>query len=299
MTNFHLGRSFGDWFLGGSSFAFLTAETMVASFNYHNRWTVITADTRTLHWSDLSCPIVEGWGMLKPVSVASFVILGSTTALPMTLALIDINEGGLGKVLKISSPKTLADKYVSLPHPITFPRLQEFGGEAHGFFYLPKNADFQGPAGTLPPLIVAVHGGPTFQEGIGFSLRDHALTTRGYALFQVNFVGSTGYGREYRNLLKGHWGKADICDAIAGVNYLAEQGLIDKSRVGITGHSGGGYATLQALATSAGVWTCGVAESGISDMQLLVEETHSKASNYDEAFDYETSGRAMIETRPY
>jgi hypothetical protein len=159
-------------------------------------------------------------------------------------------------------------------------------------------------------------------------MRDHALTTRGYALLQVNFVGSTGYGREYRDKLQGQWGIADIDDAIAGVNYLAKEGLIDKSRVGITGHSGelngglypslrlclyvgssgliirdpliknsaanlfhtgGGYATLQALATSPDVWACGVAESGISDMELLIAETHSKQASSWISFD---SGRA-------
>ena len=123
-------------------------------------------------------------------------------------------------------------------------------------------------------------GGPTFQEGTGFSLRDHALTTRGYALLQVNFAGSTGYGRKYRDSLKGGWGVTDIADAVSGVEYLAQQGLIDKSRVAITGHSGGGYATLHALATYPDVWACGVAESGISDMALLVEETHKFESKY-------------------
>lgn len=112
---------------------------------------------------------------------------------------------------------------------------------------------------------------------MGFSLRDHALTTRGYALLQVNYVGSTGYGRQYRDRLKGAWGLSDVADTASAVEYLAQQGLIDRSRVGITGHSAGGYATLQALAKYPAVWACGVAESGISDMMLLIEETHSKS----------------------
>src|ERR1700744_1286888 len=115
---------------------------MVATFNYQNRWTIITADTRTLWWNDLSCPIVETFGILKSVSNTSFAIIGSTTSLPMLLTVIDINEGGIGNVLKVSSPKTISDEYVSLPHPITFPR-RNGDGDAHGFWYAPKNAEFE------------------------------------------------------------------------------------------------------------------------------------------------------------
>ena len=153
-------RRFADWFLGGSSYAFLTAETMVTCFNYQNRWTVISADTRTLSWFDLSCPIVESWGQLEAVSDTSFAIVGSTTSLPMLVTIIDINEGGLGRVLKVSNPKTISEGYVSLPQPITFPRLQnlESGEVSHGIFYPPKSASYKGFSGSLPSLIVAVHG---------------------------------------------------------------------------------------------------------------------------------------------
>ncbi|EXJ65829.1 uncharacterized protein A1O5_11070 [Cladophialophora psammophila CBS 110553] len=273
---------FADWFLGGSSYCLLDPSTMVAVFNYQGRCTTILADTRTLEWRDLSCTIVEIMlDALKPVSDTSFAIIGATPTIPMLATVIDINEQGLGTILQKSTQTSLPEDYVSLPQAITFPRIHgPGGGNAYGLFYPPKNPQYEAPAGTLPPLIVAVHGGPTFQEGPGFSLRDQALTTRGYALVQVNHVGSTGYGRPYRNLLAGQWGVSDIADAVSAVEYLAQQGLVDKSRVGITGHSAGGYATMQALAKYPSVWACGVAESGISDMKLLVEETHKFESQY-------------------
>ncbi len=115
------------------------------------------ADTTTLEWRDLSCPIVEiTISTLQRVSDTSFAIIGATTTLPMLLTVIDINEGGLGTVLKLSSPVTIPESYVSLPQPITFPS-KNGSSEAHGFWYAPKNAECEGPPGSLPPLIVAVH----------------------------------------------------------------------------------------------------------------------------------------------
>ena len=115
------------------------------------------ANTSTLEWQDLSCPIVEiTISTLQRVSDSSFAIIGATTSLPMLLTVIDINEEGLGTVLKVSSPTSIPEGNVSRPQPITFPRL-DGSGEAHGFWYAPKNAGYEGPPGSLPPLIVAVH----------------------------------------------------------------------------------------------------------------------------------------------
>jgi dipeptidyl aminopeptidase/acylaminoacyl peptidase len=111
-------------------------------------------------------------------------------------------------------------------------------------------------------------------------MRDQFWTTRGYALVQVNYVGSSGYGKEYINLLDLQWGVSDIADAVSCVEYLASEGLIDPKRVGITGHSAGGYATMQALCKYPAVWAAGIAESGISDMQAMFDETHKFESQY-------------------
>jgi dipeptidyl aminopeptidase/acylaminoacyl peptidase len=280
--------AYADWFQGSASYAFLSKEMMVACYNHSDRWTVIRANLINKDWSDLTCPIVEIIGnAVKPVSETSFAMIGSTYHSPIAVSRIDINEGGLGIILSKSSSVTLPEDFVPIPQSITFPRIHGPGdGEAHGFLYLPRNPNFKAPEGTLPPLIVAAHGGPTFAEGTGFSMRDMALVTRGYALVQVNYVGSTGNGRRYRNALGGQWGVSDVADCVSAVNYLANEGLIDRNRVGITGHSAGGYVTMQAMATFPKVWKCGVAESGISDMSLLIEETHKFESKYDEPLCY-------------
>ncbi|KAK5045022.1 hypothetical protein LTR84_010170 [Exophiala bonariae] len=273
---------FPDWFLGGSSYAFLSPVKLVACYNKDNRWAIIQVDTDTLKWRDLGSPIVQiGINALKAVNDTTFAVIGSTPCLPDVATLVDIKQPGLGTILRKSSSSSLPDDYISSPQNVTFPRVHgPGGGNAFGLFLPPRNPRYRGPEGTLPPLIVAMHGGPTFQTGSGFYLRDHALTTRGYAILQVNYVGSTGYGRPYRGLLAAQWGVSDLADAVSGVEYLSKQGMIDKTRVGLTGHSAGGYATMQGLAINPSVWTCGVAESGISDMALLLKETHKFESQY-------------------
>lgn len=273
---------FPDWCLGGSSYALLEPAKLVACYNKDSRWTIVEIDTNTLEWRDVGSPIVQiGINALKAVSDTTFVVIGSTPSLPSVAALADISQPGLGTVLRKSSTISLPADYISPPQNITFPRNHgPGGGNASGLFLVPRNPRYVGPEGTLPPLIVVMHGGPTDQTGSGFYLRDHALTTRGYALLQVNYVGSSGYGHPYRGLLATQWGVSDIADAVSGVEYLSKQGLIDISRVGLTGHSAGGYATMQGLAMYPSVWACGVAESGVSDMALLAKETHKFESHY-------------------
>lgn len=274
--------AFPDWCLGSSSYDLLEPTRLVTCCNKDSQWTIIEVDTSSFKWRDLGCPIVQiGINALKATSGTSFAIIGSTSSLPNIATVVNINQPGLGMILRRSSTTSLPEDYVSKPQNIVFPRVHgPGGGNASGLFLPPRNARYIGPEGTLPPLIVAMHGGPTSQTGSGFSLRDHALTTRGYALLQINYVGSSGYGRPYRRLLTTQWGVSDIADAVSGVEYLSKQGLIDISRVGLTGHSAGGYATMLGLAMYPSVWACGVAESGVSDMALLAKETHKFESQY-------------------
>ena len=134
-----------DWFLGGSSYVFLTEKTMVACFNHENRWTVIKCNYKTKEWEDLLCSIVEiTIDSIKAVSDTSFAIIGATTSLPMLVTVVDINQGGLGTVLRKSSRVSISEEYVSVPNSITFPRIHgPGGGEAHGLLYFPNNPQFQ------------------------------------------------------------------------------------------------------------------------------------------------------------
>lgn len=272
---------FTDFFLGAASYAPLSSETIVAFYTKNGVYTSIIIDVETCKYRDLQCPISDILtSAIKAVSSNVVAIIGSTAPSPQVLTLVDINEGGLGQVLKRSAATELPEEYISRAVPITFPRVTgPGGGEAHGLFLAPKNPKYKCD-GTLPPLIVAVHGGPTCQAGPGFYLRDQALTTRGYAVLQVNYVGSTGYGKKYRQLLNGQWGVSDIADAVSAVEYLTREGMIDRQRVGLTGHSAGGFVTMQGMVLYPNVWKTAVAESGISDLKRLLQDTHKFESRY-------------------
>ena len=153
------------------------------------------------------------------------------------------------------------------------------GAKAHGFYYPPVNARHAGPAGELPPLIVMSHGGPTGQTSSSYDLKTQFWTSRGFAILDVNYRGSTGFGRRYRRLLDGKWGIADMEDCIAGARMLVEQNLVDGERMAITGGSAGGYTTLCAL-TFADDFKAGASHYGIGDLEALARDTHKFESRY-------------------
>ena len=145
--------------------------------------------------------------------------------------------------------------------------------------YPPRNADHGGPRGTLPPALVLAHGGPTSMTDASLKMRVQFYTSRGFAVVDVNYSGSTGFGRAYRERLNGHWGIADVADCAAAARFLAREGLADPDRIAIAGGSAGGYTTLMALATTK-VFAAGASHYGISDLGLLMEHTHKFESGY-------------------
>ncbi|MFQ3198814.1 MAG: dipeptidyl aminopeptidase/acylaminoacyl peptidase [Paraglaciecola sp.] len=180
---------------------------------------------------------------------------------------------------KIYQPKGPAiDKdFLSVPQAIEFSTgLNEI---AYGFYYSPKNINFKGPPNTLPPLIVKVHGGPVAATDSSLNPSIQFWTSRGFAVFDVNHRGSTGYGRMFRKKLYPNWGIVDIEDASNGVKWLASQGLIDSEKVAIRGGSAGGYTTLAAMAFQ-GVFKAGTSYYGISDLEILARDTHKFESRY-------------------
>ncbi|MGH2612608.1 MAG: alpha/beta hydrolase family protein, partial [Rhabdochlamydiaceae bacterium] len=168
-------------------------------------------------------------------------------------------------------PETL-----SLPELITFPSHTR---KAHAIYYPPKNKEWQPPSGTLPPLIVMSHGGPTAQVVPVFDLKIQFWTSRGFAVVDVNYGGSTGYGRPYRDALKKNWGIVDVEDCQAAAKYLIAQRKADPKRIAIRGGSAGGYTTLAAL-TFGDTFTVGASYYGVSDLSALAEETHKFESRY-------------------
>jgi len=157
----------------------------------------------------------------------------------------------------------------------------ENGLTAHGFFYPPRNRDYTAPAGERPPLLVVSHGGPTSATSDTFSLKLQYWTSRGFAVLDVNYGGSTGYGREYRQRLYGQWGILDVDDCANGARYLIERGDVDGERLAIRGQSAGGYTTLCAL-TFRDLFRAGASYFGVSDLEILVKETHKFESRYPE-----------------
>ncbi len=153
------------------------------------------------------------------------------------------------------------------------------GGEAHGVYFPPTNPDAQAPEGTAPPLIVSVHGGPTSVAGVSYRPGHYYWTSRGFAVLDLNYRGSTGFGREYRRALYGTWGIADVEDAVAGATWLAQQGLADPERLIIRGGSAGGYTTLAAHAFHQ-AFAAGASYFGVSDAEALAQETHKFESRY-------------------
>ncbi|QPK93645.1 S9 family peptidase [Actinomyces sp. zg-332] len=150
---------------------------------------------------------------------------------------------------------------------------------AYGFLYLPTSKNYESDSSEKPPLIVEVHGGPTSQANSGMKINKQYWTNRGFALLDVNYRGSTAYGRKYQDKLKGKWGVYDIDDCVTGVKYLINEGLVDPNRIAIHGWSAGGYTTLAALAFT-DVFTAGASHFGVSDLKLLAAHTHKFESQY-------------------
>jgi dipeptidyl aminopeptidase/acylaminoacyl peptidase len=155
-----------------------------------------------------------------------------------------------------------------------------FGERAHGFYYAPTNQLYSAPTGTTPPLVVLVHGGPTAGAAASWNASVQFFTTRGFAVLDVNYRGSSGFGRAYRDRLRGQWGVLDVDDCVAGARFLAEQGRVDAERLFIRGGSAGGYTVLQALANHK-VFAAGSCHYGVSDIEALTRDTHKFESHYD------------------
>ncbi len=186
-------------------------------------------------------------------------------------------ETGSTEILQRSTDLQVDPGYISVPQSVEFPT--ERGLTAFGFYYPPQNQDYQALEGERPPLLVKSHGGPTGSTSATFNLRIQYWTSRGFAVLDVNYGGSTGYGREYRQRLRGQWGIVDVEDCVNGALYLVEQGKADRQRLAIDGGSAGGYTTLAAL-TFKDVFQAGASLYGVSDLEALARDTHKFESRY-------------------
>ena len=185
---------------------------------------------------------------------------------------------GAAEVVRRGRPVPIDPAYISRPEPIVFPT--EGGLTAHANYYAPANPDFSAPDGELPPLLVNVHGGPTSSHDAKLDLDVQYWTSRGIAVVDVNYGGSTGYGREYRERLKGEWGVVDTVDSINAARYLIARGDADPARVGVRGGSAGGYTALNAL-TRYDFFSAGASLFGLGDLESFATGgTHKFESQY-------------------
>jgi dipeptidyl aminopeptidase/acylaminoacyl peptidase len=207
-----------------------------------------------------------------PAEVA--VVAGSPTEEP-SVHLVSVDAG----VRTVRAPRELGfdPAYVSVPEAISFPSGDR---TAHALFYPPANRDFAGPDGTRPPLIVMIHGGPTASAVPVLSLGVQYWTSRGFGVVDVNYGGSTGFGRAYREQLLGTWGVVDVADCLAAARWLAEQGRADGEKLLIRGGSAGGYTTLAALARENTPFAAGTDLFGVADLEVLAADTHKFESRY-------------------
>jgi dipeptidyl aminopeptidase/acylaminoacyl peptidase len=210
---------------------------------------------------------------LIPCGNGFAALVYSPKALP---AVVRIERGSLKPVAE-APPAIVEPKFISVG------AVREFRGakgrKAFGIYYAPINPSYRAPHGTLPPAIVLVHGGPTGMTDAGLKLQVQYYTSRGFAVFDVNYSGSTGFGRAYRERLDGQWGIADVGDCAAAAGFLSRQRLADRDKIAIKGGSAGGYTTLMALATSK-VFAAGSSLYGVSDLGLLMLHTHKFESGY-------------------
>jgi dipeptidyl aminopeptidase/acylaminoacyl peptidase len=200
---------------------------------------------------------------------------GSPTLAERVLT-IDLTSGA-HEVVKVSNPAHIDAGNLSLPKTIEFPT--EGGMTAHAIYYPPKNQKYEAPPGEEPPLMVRCHGGPTGSAGPTYTFEYHYWTSRGFAVVDVNYGGSSGYGRAYRMRLNGNWGVVDVDDCINAARYLVEQGMADRNRVWITGGSAGGFTVLLSL-TKRDFYDAGASHFGIGDLELFIRETHKFESHY-------------------
>ena len=265
-----------QWVFGSGTYSFVSDDVIACSYVESGAWKIAMLDIKSRNLFQVATPFSEmGRGDIKAVEGSILFVAGATT-LPMTLVSMDLASGRWEELRKAHNLE-IDPGYLSEPQPVEFPT--EDGKTAHAFFYPPKNHDFQGPVGEKPPLLVKSHGGPTGSASTALDLGIQFWTSRGIGVLDVNYGGSTGYGREYRERLNGTWGIVDVDDCSNAALYLVANGEADGDRLAIDGGSAGGFTTLAAL-TFKDVFKAGASHYGVSDLEALAEETHKFESRY-------------------
>ena len=262
------------WVFAQSSYGFAGPHEIVATCRENAISRLLRMDLRTGVATTIATPF-EDIAELRLGPGFAVVEAGSPTT-TTCIARIALDDGAV-TVLARSADELPDASVLSVPRAIAYPSAN--GRTAHAFHYAPRNDGCAMPAGERPPLIVIIHGGPTAMASNTLKLSTQYWTSRGFAVLDVNYGGSTGFGRAYRQLLTGQWGVVDVEDCIAGARHLVDQGLADGARLAIRGGSAGGYTTLAALAFH-DVFKAGASYYGVGDLRALDADTHKFESHY-------------------
>lgn len=262
------------WNFGMQTYDFADASTIVCAYSDEGTYRLATIDTTSGAMKTFDLPYTDIQSVKAANGKAYF--RGSGPQDPAAIVELDLASGKT-TVLKGSVELDIDPGYLSQPETIKFPT--GGGKEAYAFFYPPKNKDYSAPSGELPPLIVKSHGGPTAAATTALSLGIQYWTSRGFAVVDVNYGGSTGFGRDYRSRLYSSWGLVDTEDCVNAAKYLVERRSVDGNKLAIAGGSAGGYTTLCAL-TFHNTFKAGASHYGVSDLEALATDTHKFESRY-------------------
>ncbi|MBE9061761.1 S9 family peptidase [cf. Phormidesmis sp. LEGE 11477] len=263
-----------QWSFGQSSYGFVDNRHILCTYQYQGETKLAELNTLARSMDEIDVAY-SGIGGLQ-VGRGYAVFLAASTDKPAALVRLNL-ETRQAIEIRRSSSLEIDPGYLSEPTVISFPTTGGFN--AYGIYYRPQNKNFEAPVTERPPLLVKTHGGPTAAASSALNPSIQYWTSRGFAVLDVNYGGSSGYGRAYRNRLQKKWGIVDVDDAVNGALYLVEQGKADRDRLAIDGGSAGGYTTLAAL-TFRDVFRAGASYYGVSDMTSLAAETHKFESRY-------------------
>jgi dipeptidyl aminopeptidase/acylaminoacyl peptidase len=261
-----------DWVFGQSSYTFLADGRLVVTWSERGKGHIGEVGTGGLR--EIPTPY-DAFSGLVAQGDEVVAIVGSPTESP-ALVRMTVPHGSV-EILKRSRERVVDPSYVSVPRHVAFPT--GAGLTAHALFYRPTNRDYEGPPEEKPPLVVMSHGGPTGATSSVLNLMVQYFTSRGLAVVDVDYGGSTGYGRDYRQRLRDQWGIVDVDDCVNAALWLADEGEVDRSRLAIRGGSAGGYTTLAAL-TFRDVFAVGASHYGVADAAALARDTHKFESRY-------------------
>ncbi|GAF70544.1 unnamed protein product, partial [marine sediment metagenome] len=257
-----------------STYGFVDEETVLCIYRMNGVDRLARLELGQERLVDLATPQTSFDGLDVGDGRACFIGASATT--PPAVYRLDLERGRVEELCRCFEID-FDPGFLSQPEAIEFP--SEGGRSAYTFLYRPAHPQQRAPAGERPPLIVKSHGGPTDATSSSLKLGTQYWTSRGFAVADVNYGGSTGYGRAYRELLSGAWGVVDVDDCTHAARFAASQGIADPGRLAVSGGSAGGYTTLCAL-TFRDVFAAGASHYGVGDLEALVRDTHKFESRY-------------------